>query len=134
MFLDGGRVGLPAIAADMEVAKGCRFQFADERVRMLVGAASHVPANEKLCRALNRGERVAVAATTNILFADRGRALAKNILPDFVHLDVINVDALNVLLHILIALRANVGHQVEDRALGDASDSGSSQYAHSLAK
>jgi hypothetical protein len=84
-----------------------------------------MPRDKQLCIPLNRGPAPRITTPADVLFANGGRRLAENVLPDFIDLDVVNVNVTDQLGFHRGALLAHQNEQVGNRAdmrIGHAGD------------
>jgi hypothetical protein len=93
-----------------------------------------MPRDQQFRAPLNGRPAPRVAHAADDLFLDGGRGFAVNVLPNFVDLNVVNLDAPDALGFHLGALLADENQQIQDRANMGIGHAGDAADGHALAQ
>jgi hypothetical protein len=130
----GVLVGSEPIGRELEPARRGDVQLAAERIGVFHRATARVERDQELCMAFDGREAVGIAATADIVLTGGSGLLAEDVAPDFVNLNVIDGDALDLFGHERFAALANQQQQVGDGRLAGVRDALDGADRHTLAQ
>ena len=92
------------------------------------------PRDQQLRVTFDGREAVGIAAAADVVLTLRRGGLAEDVAPDFVHLNVVDLHAFDLLRHEHFAALANHHQQVGNRLQVGIGETGNGTEAHSLAQ